>query len=80
MALCLLRKQLQANYWVNLMVQRWDHPVKIAIQTTWEREVARLPSFGWTGEAVAQEMSILDKNFCPGVLWPSYMVIGSTKD
>lgn len=71
MPLCLRRKQLQANYWVNLMGQRCDHPVKITIQTSWEREVASLSSFGWTGEAVAQEMSIHDKNFCPGGLWPS---------
>lgn len=30
MPLCLRRKQLQANYWVNLMDQRDDHPVKVA--------------------------------------------------
>ena len=53
------------------MGERGDHPVKITIQASWEREVARLPSFGWTREAVAQEMSIYDKNFCPRVLWPS---------
>ena len=71
MPLCLRRKQLQANYWVSLMGQRDDHPVKITIQESWEREVARLPSFEWTRKAVAREMSIHDKNFCTGVLWPS---------
>ena len=55
---------------VSLRGQRFYHPVKITIQAS-EREVARHPRFGWTGEAVAQEVSIHDKNFCPGVLWPS---------
>ena len=71
MPLCLRRKQLQADYWVSLMGQRGDHPVQITIQESWDREVARLPSVGWTGEAVAREMSICDKNVCTGVPWPS---------
>ena len=48
------------------MGPRGDHPVKITMQASWEREVAKLPSVGW------REMSIHDKNFCPGVpCWPS---------
>jgi len=50
----LRRQQLQANYWVNLMGQRCDHPVKATIQVSWEatiqvsweREMASFQSFG----------------------------------
>ena len=70
MPLWLRRKQLLANYWVNLMGQREDHPVRVATQASWERGVAKLSSFGWTGEVVAQELLVTDQIFCPAVLWP----------
>ncbi|KAL2088359.1 hypothetical protein ACEWY4_015258 [Coilia grayii] len=70
MPLGLRRKQLQANYWVNLMGQRPDHPVREVIGPSWEREVANTASFGWTGESVARDLDIFHLHFCPGALWP----------
>ena len=74
MPLGVRRRQLQANYWVNLMGQQPNHPVRNVIEPSWESVVADLPSFGWTGESVARELNVLQCSFCPTVIWPAIPV------
>lgn len=70
MPLYLRRKQLSANYWVNLRGHRDVHPTKQVLQTCWEREGNEKLSFGWTGDATARDLGVYGREFCPTVWWP----------
>ena len=68
MPLWLRRKQLLANYWVNLMGQREDHPVRVATQggEGGSKVVKLWMDRGGSGTGAVSNRS----NFCPAVLWP----------
>lgn len=40
------RKQLVANYWINVRGQRDDHPTKGVLLVSWEKEKAQMGTFG----------------------------------
>lgn len=58
------------QFLVNLKGQGDSYPTKQVMHTCWERVVVQVPSFGWTGELVAKDMGIDNKDFCPIAFWP----------
>uniref|UniRef100_A0A3Q3FG90 SPRY-associated domain-containing protein n=1 Tax=Labrus bergylta TaxID=56723 RepID=A0A3Q3FG90_9LABR len=70
MPLCLRRKQLLANYWLNLRGHGDSHPTKSVLKDCWEKERTIKSSFGWIGDRVARDMGVYDKDISPAVLWP----------
>ncbi len=69
MPLWIRRKQLVANYWINLRGHGENHPTKKVLQNCWEKERRKKESFGWTGDLIAKEMDIYDKEFASTVVW-----------
>jgi len=70
MPLWLRRKQLSANYWINLRGHEDSHPTKKVLQKCWEKERRKKESFGWTGDLIAKEMEVYNKRFANTVLRP----------
>lgn len=70
MPLWLRRKQLGANYWVSLKGHGDSHPAKKVMQACWEKETTKKTSFGWTGDQMAKDTGVYDKEFGANVVWP----------
>jgi len=69
MPLWLRRKQLIANYWVNLKGHRDEHPAKRVLEMCWEKGKEEKMSFGWVSEGLAEQLKIQHMEFSPTVLW-----------
>lgn len=67
MPLEMRRKQLVANYWVNLRGQAEHHPMNRVKQECWERLRVRMESFGWVAGRYAEELGVSDMQMCPVV-------------
>lgn len=74
MLLCLRRKQLRVNYWMNLRGHGDGHPTKTVLQVCWEREGTIQSSFGWTGDATTRDLGVHGREFCLTVMWPTMPV------
>lgn len=69
MPLWLRRKHLVANYWIHLRGHGDNHPTKKVLQNCWEKERRKKESFGWTGDVIAKEMGVYEKEFASTVVW-----------
>ena len=70
MPLELRRKQLMANYWVNLKGHRANHPTREVLQDSWENEKSASEHFAKVGNKIAKELSIEGLQISPPVVYP----------
>lgn len=66
----LRRKQLMANYWVNLKGHRANHPTREVLQDSWENEKSTREHFAKVGNKIAKELSIEGLQISPPVVFP----------
>ena len=77
MPLWLRRKQLVANYWINLKGHNDEHLTKRVLEMCWEKGKGKKSSFGWVSEGIAEQLNIQQIEFSPTVLWtaiPGWMI------